>query len=412
MKLVLLTANYPYGQGGDNSFINNEIEALMQPFDEVVVVSTGIGALRKDIPQGLKVINCPINVKNLFKMVAAAFLSFDKDARKAHKELKTLYPNIGFITRFKQIFKHNYAFKCMEKTLIKECADADVVYSYWLSSRAYAYARVKKDKDYSNVFLSRSHRFDCYLSCNAYLPYRNFICSELDEIVFISNDGREAFESETCPVLDKKCRFSVHYLGVNKDAEEEDYRIGNSLNIVTCSAIISVKRLDILIDALSKIVDVQINWTHFGGGELTTEISVLAHSRLDDKPNISYCFKGSVNNATILEYYRNNSIDLIINTSDSEGIPVSIMEAFSFGIPAITRDVGGLREINCGNNGGYLLSANATAQDFANAITNFAKKPHEEILAKRKEVKDIFNCHFSKQAIKSYCKTIQSMCKN
>ena len=44
-------------------------------------------------------------------------------------------------------------------------------------------------------------------------------------------------------------------------------------------------------------------------------------------------------------------MDYFINLSDSEGIPVSIMEAMSVGIPIIARDVGGNREIVTNNNG-------------------------------------------------------------
>lgn len=409
MKLVLLSADYPYGQGGDNSFIINEIDALSKTFDQVVVISTGSGALREDVPEKVRVINCPITSKHFIKMLGAGFLSVDAEAIKAHKELQRLYPKLGFFTRFKQIFKYNYAYECLKDVLIRECADADVVYSYWLSSRAYAYARVKKNKGFGNVFISRSHRFDCYLDCNAYIPYRSFTGAQLDEIVFISQDGKESFERETYPVFDKKCNLSVHYLGVNKEVEEQNYQTGDILNIVTCSSIIDVKRLDITIGALATIDDIKVNWVHFGDGNMAEEIKSLAHTTLDGKPNIQYTFLGSVDNREILEYYRNNSVDLIINTSDSEGIPVSIMEAYSFGIPAITRDVGGIREINCGNNEGYLLSADATAKDFADAIIAFASKSAQERVARRREVKAIFNDNFSKQAIISYCRDVRAM---
>jgi glycosyltransferase involved in cell wall biosynthesis len=38
-------------------------------------------------------------------------------------------------------------------------------------------------------------------------------------------------------------------------------------------------------------------------------------------------------------------VDLFINTSYTEGVPVSIMEAQSFGIPVIATDTGGVREL-------------------------------------------------------------------
>ena len=40
-----------------------------------------------------------------------------------------------------------------------------------------------------------------------------------------------------------------------------------------------------------------------------------------------------------------NDFDLFVNMSLSEGIPVSIMEAISFGIPIIATNVGGNAEI-------------------------------------------------------------------
>ena len=56
-----------------------------------------------------------------------------------------------------------------------------------------------------------------------------------------------------------------------------------------------------------------------------------------------------------MEFYRNNAINLFINLSDSEGIPVSIMEAMSFGIPCIATNVGGTSEIVVNGINGYLI---------------------------------------------------------
>ena len=46
-----------------------------------------------------------------------------------------------------------------------------------------------------------------------------------------------------------------------------------------------------------------------------------------------------------------------VNVSESEGIPVSIMEAASFGIPIIATDVGGTSEI-VDNSNGFLIENN------------------------------------------------------
>lgn len=59
----------------------------------------------------------------------------------------------------------------------------------------------------------------------------------------------------------------------------------------------------------------------------------------------TYCFLGNVNNREIVHVYEKYDVDFLVNLSDSEGVPVSIMEAMSMGIPAIARDVGGNKEI-------------------------------------------------------------------
>lgn len=81
---------------------------------------------------------------------------------------------------------------------------------------------------------------------------------------------------------------------------------------------------------------------------------------------ITYKFLGNVPNNQIIDFYKQNNIDCFITTSESEGLPVSIMEAESSGIPIIATDVGGISEMIANN--GILLPANPTREDVAEAI--------------------------------------------
>ena len=67
-----------------------------------------------------------------------------------------------------------------------------------------------------------------------------------------------------------------------------------------------------------------------------------------------------------MEYYVENTVDCFILTSSSEGIPVYIQEALSYGIPIIGTDVGGLSETIDGN--GILLSSNPSIPDITRAL--------------------------------------------
>ena len=72
-----------------------------------------------------------------------------------------------------------------------------------------------------------------------------------------------------------------------------------------------------------------------------------------------------------------NEVRCFINVSSSEGIPVSIMEVMSFGIPVIGTNVGGVSELVNQENG-HLLSANPAAQEIVSVIEKFQQLSNED----------------------------------
>ena len=54
---------------------------------------------------------------------------------------------------------------------------------------------------------------------------------------------------------------------------------------------------------------------------------------------------GSLSAAEVLRVYEDAPFDVFINTSQKEGVPVSIMEAMRCGIPVIAPAVGGIPEL-------------------------------------------------------------------
>ena len=71
-------------------------------------------------------------------------------------------------------------------------------------------------------------------------------------------------------------------------------------------------------------------------------------------------------------YYR--SLDVYLNTSESEGLPLSILEAMANGIPVVAAGIGGIPEIiTHGVNG--LLVGSDTPQDFAGSCAQLLADP-------------------------------------
>ena len=71
-------------------------------------------------------------------------------------------------------------------------------------------------------------------------------------------------------------------------------------------------------------------------------------------------------------------MDLFINVSESEGIPVSIMEAMSSGIPVMATAVGGTPEILKHKVNGIELSENINVEEIAGNIFTFLQYSMEE----------------------------------
>ena len=88
--------------------------------------------------------------------------------------------------------------------------------------------------------------------------------------------------------------------------------------------------------------------------------------------------KGYVSNRELLDYYEHYHIDLFLNVSLSEGLPLSIMEACSVGVPIVATNVGGVAEIVQDKENGILLDKDFSDQDLLEAILRFIKMDEKE----------------------------------
>jgi glycosyltransferase involved in cell wall biosynthesis len=170
----------------------------------------------------------------------------------------------------------------------------------------------------------------------------------------------------------------LSHLGVNIP-DIQAAKKHNHLRIVSCSNIIPVKRVHLIAEALEKISsEITIEWIHFGAGKELDSLQKYCKKQLAPLAHITYTFAGQKTNKEVLSFYSENYIDVFINVSSSEGIPVSIMEAQSYGIPCIATDVGGNRELISDKENGFLLSSDASAHEIADTIQSVWKLSNDE----------------------------------
>ena len=247
-----------------------------------------------------------------------------------------------------------------------------IIYTFWNHFRTLAFA-LHLD-EYPNIkLISRAHAYDLYneRKPTGRQPFKTFMNRKVNGLFFIAQKGLDYYLNNFAKdIASAKLYYSP--LGIKQIKTVPFQNKLNKFHLVSCSNVIPLKRVELIIKALSLCSDkCNIHWTHFGDGSSMSEVKKFADDLLKNKINITYWFMGHVANEEVMKYYSFIDCSCFITTSSTEGLPVSIQEALSFGIPIIGTDVGGINEEIDGN--GILLSPNPSPEEVASAITKVYK---------------------------------------
>ncbi|HZJ78627.1 MAG TPA: glycosyltransferase [Clostridia bacterium] len=374
--LIIITSQYPYLYS--EPFLENEITYHTKNFEKILIFPLDISKKdkpKRTLPNEAESINTAVGrkVTGRAKDVLNATLNcfkksehYNSDKNRVGKSFAKRMFLEYFVARSKRHFE---AISEALSEIDLSRFDDVVIYSYWMFATAQVAVLLKEKliKDGKNVSLfTRAHRYDLYEYANAlkYLPLREKLLSEFDEIYPCSKDGEE-YLAEMFGKMDK---IKVSYLGTS-DAGVGSY--DNVFRIMSCSRAVPVKRIEKIINSLALLSksNLEIEWTHIGDGGELKKLKALAQKKLGF---MSFHFVGNISNSEVLEYYKTQNVSLFVNTSSSEGLPVSIMEAISFGIPVVATDVGGTKEIVINDVTGKLLDEEFSDNELANEIKKYA----------------------------------------
>jgi glycosyltransferase involved in cell wall biosynthesis len=216
----------------------------------------------------------------------------------------------------------------------------------------------------------RLHRYDLYedRSPEGYLPFRPHLFAIADRVLVISRDGQD-YLAETYRDADLDRKTVLSRLGVaGPEALERMPRTAERV-IVSCSAVSDVKRVPLILEAVRALTESgrgPLRWVHFGSGPGEAALREAARTL---PAGLSVELRGQTPNAEVTRFYDETRVDVFVNVSSSEGIPVSIMEATAFGIPIVATAVGGTPEIVGSELGsGELIAPDPTPAEIAAAI--------------------------------------------
>lgn len=357
--LYFFTGSFPYN-GNIENFINTEFPYLSEVFDSIVIVP--LQNQSNDcflVQDNCKVLKPLVRSKihhyffGLFGFRALPLYCNDFFQNKVYSQKERILQFISDFCTTNIILQSRSL-----KRILKDITQNDIMYFYWGKGLANLIPFIS---DIPAKKIVRFHGGDLY-DCNygGYIPIHKKIVELSDLSVFISKMGQKYLLTR---YPDIKINSVVSYLGT------EDFGVSSKssdgvFRLLSCSNVVPLKRVPLIYDAIQNITDYNVEWTHIGDGP---EFGLLEERVRLSRSNIRVNLLGRLPHSEVFNYFRNNPVDVFINVSSTEGLPVSIMEAISFDVPVIGTNTGGTSEI-INRETGVLISENPDINEIIDAI--------------------------------------------
>ena len=381
MTILYITENI------DQSFVYDDICLLAADNNRVVVI------VQETV---LEQFNWPNNVE-LHVLKLDAFIWNFKSILWIFNRLISEVVFTKWIMHLKQaigILKYN---QLKANAIINFCKqnqlNIDLVYAFWFYDLTYF--TILKSHFKQCKFIARAHGGDLYeyrSSINNRPLFRKAQLNVIDSLYAVSQNGSQ-YLKQLYPQYAHKINFQ--YIG----SQFHDYvsQMPHSVALVSCSNIRDVKRVYLIAEALQHI-NIQLTWYHIGDQNLeakndpTIEKYQVAIEALKHKTNIHYKALGKYSHQQVFDFFKSTAVSVFISTSSAEGLPISIMEAMSFGIPILATDVGACNEM-INSETGLLMPANVNPQQIADFIISLI--PNSQSAEFRQGIRLYWQQHFN-----------------
>lgn len=399
--MFLFTNEFPCSKTLE-PYLEHEITFLAKAFQKVIIIPTTVNDIQKSIPANVEVIN--IFDSKWFKSDAItvliclpSFVKFYLSEIFDKKSSSKLYLK-NLISDYKSFYNAIITGSAIQRFAKLNSVDLkqSAFYSYWFFHPVLTLS-ILKNKNVISSFISRGHLGDIYLDQFPELSnFFNYKIKNVSELLLISTHAKN-YVDKLYPALQEKfivSRLAVSDMGINPKPQ-------NDFVLLSCSTYSQRKRVDLLAKLLCD-APFPITWYHFG----YVPNDVL--KRFDEdfskaKLPIKAIYKGDVPNHMVMDFYKMNPVNVIVNLSTSEGLPFSLIEATSFGIPTIATDVNGTPDIATSKNG-FLLPHQFEAALFYDCLV--AIKENGEVYRKgaRELFEEKYNALINYEEVISYLK--------
>ena len=218
--------------------------------------------------------------------------------------------------------------------------------------RAYNKSKISENFDYFQV---RNYG----LSISLQKKVRNFSIKKSDIVITPSQHLKDFIIN-----LGFKNKIKTINNGINVPKENGKIFTNDQINITIVSRLVTHKNIEKIIGAISDLNNPLIKLNIIGDGPEQNQLHSISLES-DNKENI--IFHGKLNRDDINNILLNS--DIYIQASNYEGLPHSLLEAMSYGIPVLCTPVGECKEILGNEDRGYILDLPVSKNNIKSKIS-------------------------------------------
>ena len=334
MRVLVTVGIFPPDIGGPATFVPKIAKYFQDELNYEIEILTLSDNKNSNINDDFSVKRIDRNLPIIYRWLKTIFTIY-----KLGKNKDLIFVNgLGTETTIANIF--------LKKKIIRKIVGDPV----W--ERAYSKAKISESFD---EFQVKNYGFSISLQKKV----RSFSIKKSDIVVTPSKHLKNFIVN-----LGFKNKIEIINNGVFIPEENTNIFTNDQINITIVSRLVSHKNIEKIIKAISDLNSPLINLNIIGDGP---ELNQLQKISLESNNKDNIIFHGKLNRDEINHIFLNS--DIYIQASNYEGLPHSLLEAMSYGIPVLCTPVGECKEILGNEDRGYILDLPVSKNNIKSKIS-------------------------------------------
>ena len=334
MRILVTVGIFPPDIGGPATFVPKIAKYFQDELNYEIEILTLSDNKNSNINDDFSVKRIDRNLPIIYRWLKTIFTIY-----KLGKNKDLIFVNgLGTETTIANIF--------LKKKIIRKIVGDPV----W--ERAYSKAKISESFD---EFQVKNYGFSISLQKKV----RSFSIKKSDIVVTPSKHLKNFILN-----LGFKNKIEIINNGVFIPEENTNIFTNDQINITIVSRLVSHKNIKKIIRAIADLNDPLVYLNIIGDGP---ELNQLQKISLESNNKDNIIFHGKLNRDDINHIFLNS--DIYIQASNYEGLPHSLLEAMSYGIPVLCTPVGECKEILGNEDRGYILDLPVSKNNIKSKIS-------------------------------------------